>query len=344
MSESYGHTVTREQQGTRLDTLVASLGIEGIVSRSAAVRLIESGRILLNGEQATKKRLVLAGDELYIEVPARSAAVSCIEPNYGIPLDIRYEDDQLIVLSKQAGLVCHPARGHYADTLANALVAHCGAGNLAQVQGEDRPGIVHRLDADTSGLMLAAKTDLAAATLQDGIRTRNIDRRYLALVHGNIAPATAKVDAPIARHVTDRTRMAVSDDIGAKAAITTLSVLERFEAGRFDEGYTLVECHLFTGRTHQIRVHMAYIRHPVVGDALYGRAANAKARNRELAARSELGLERQFLHSYRLSFEHPVTGEQLRFADTLPEDLAAALGQLEGRSMGRTAYGEQVLG
>ena len=344
MSESYGHTVTREQQGTRLDTLVASLGIEGIVSRSAAVRLIESGRILLNGEQTTKKRLVLVGDELYIEVPARSAAMSCIEPNYHIPLDIRYEDDQLIVLSKQAGLVCHPARGHYTDTLANALVAHCGAGNLAQVQGEDRPGIVHRLDADTSGLMLAAKTDLSAAALQDGIRTRNIDRRYLALVHGNIAPDTAKVDAPIARNVTDRTRMAVSDDIGAKAAITTLSVLERFEAGRFDEGYTLVECHLFTGRTHQIRVHMAYIRHPVVGDALYGRAANAKARNRELAARSELGLARQFLHSYRLSFEHPVTGEQLQFTDALPEDLACALEQLAGRSMGRTPYGEQVLG
>lgn len=342
MSEVYEHTVTAEEQGTRLDTLVGNLGIDG-VSRSAAVRLIESGRILVNGGQATKKRLVLEGDELHIEVPPRSAGPTDLEPNYDIPLDVRYEDDQLIVLSKQAGLVCHPARGHYGDTLANALVAHCGLSNLAQVQGEDRPGIVHRLDADTSGLMLAAKTDLAAAELQDGIRTRNIDRRYLALVHGNIAPDTAKVDAPIARNVTDRTRMYVSDDENAKSAITTMSVLERFEAGRFDEGYTLLECHLFTGRTHQIRVHMAYIHHPVVGDALYGRAANAKARNRELAQRSELGLARQFLHSYRLSFIHPVTHEEMSFIDRLPEDLAEALSQLSDRSMGRTEYGEEML-
>ena len=344
MTEVYDHIVTSEEQGTRLDQLVAELGIEAIVSRSAVVRLIESGRILVNGAQAAKKRLVLAGDVIHIEVPPRSATSAQVAPNYAIPLDIRYEDDQLIVLSKQAGLVCHPAKGHYDDTLANALVAHCGAGHLAYVQGEDRPGIVHRLDADTSGLMLAAKTDLAAAALQDGIRTRNIDRRYLTLVQGNIAPDTAKVDAPIARHATDRTRMAVSDDIRAKAAITTMSVLERFEAGRNDEGYTLVECHLYTGRTHQIRVHMAYIKHPVVGDPLYGRAANAKARNRDAAARTELGLDRQFLHSYRLSFEHPVTGEQLSFKDTLPEDLQEVLDCLAERSMGRTSYGHEVLG
>ena len=344
MSEHFHHTVTAEQQGTRLDVLASSLGIEGIVSRSAAVRLIESGRILLNGAPATKKRIVLAGDELYIEVPPRSAGAGDIVPNYGIELDIRYEDEHVIVLSKQPGLVCHPARGHYDDTLANALVAHCGAGNLAQVQGEDRPGIVHRLDADTSGLMLAAKTDIAAAALQDGIRTRNIDRRYVTLVHGNIAPDTAKIDAPIARHVTDRTRMAVSDEPGAKAAITTLAVLERFEAGRFDDGYTLVECHLFTGRTHQIRVHMASIGHPVVGDALYGRAANAKARNRERALKAELGLARQFLHSWSLAFEHPVSHEQLSFRDALPDDLACVADALAPCSSGRTAYGAQLLG
>lgn len=344
MNEVFDHVVTAEEQGTRLDALVAGLGIEAIASRSAVVRLIESGRILLNGEAATKKRLVLAGDQVHIEVPPRSPAQSTVVPNYYIDLDIRFEDDQLIVLSKQPGLVCHPAKGHYDDTLANALVAHCGEGNLAHVQGEDRPGIVHRLDADTSGLMLAAKTDIAAAALQDGIRTRNIDRRYITLVQGNIAPDTAKIDAPIARHVSDRTRMAVVDEPGAKAAITTLSVLERFEAGRFDDGYTLVECHLFTGRTHQIRVHMAYIKHPVVGDPLYGRAANAKARNRDLALKSELGLERQFLHSYRLSFEHPVTHEQLSLRDTLPEDLQGVLDALEDRSMGRTQYGHEVLG
>ena len=331
MNDSYSHTVTSGEQGTRLDTLVASLEIDGVPSRSAAVRLIESGRVLVNGGSATKKRIVVEGDELYVEVPARSGGPATIAPNYEIPLDIRYEDDHLIVLSKQAGLVCHPAKGHADDTLANALVAHCGSGGLASVQGEDRPGIVHRLDADTTGLMLAAKTDVAAAALQDGIRTRAIDRRYLSLVHGEIVPDTAKVDAPIARHPTDRTRMAVSDAPGAKGAITTFEVVERFEAGPRDDGYTLVECHLYTGRTHQIRVHMAYIRHPVVGDPLYGRAATAKARNRDAARKSELGLDRQFLHSWRLAFTHPVTGEQMCFEDELPDDLTEVLEILRHR-------------
>ena len=212
----FDYDVSADEQGMRLDVLVAGLGIEALASRSAAVRLIESGRILVNGQPAAKKRIVLEGDAIHIEVPPRSGEQSFVEPDYSIPLDIRYEDEHIIVLSKQAGLVCHPARGHYTDTLVNALVAHCGLSNLAQVQGEDRPGIVHRLDRDTSGLMLAAKTDLAAARLQDGIRTRNIDRRYITLVHGSIAHDTGMIDAPIARHVTDRTRMAVSDALNAK--------------------------------------------------------------------------------------------------------------------------------
>ncbi len=344
MTQIFDHVVTADEQGSRLDALVANLGIEAIASRSSVVRLIESGRILLNGKQTAKKRLVLEGDQIHIEVPPRSAGPNVVSPNYSIPLDIRFEDDQIIVLSKQAGLVVHPARGHYEDTLANALVAHFGESNLAHVQGEDRPGIVHRLDGDTSGLMLAAKTDIAAADLQDGIRTRNIDRRYITLVHGNIAPDNAKVDAPIARYPGDRTRMGVSDDFNAKSAITTFSVLERFEAGRNDDGYTLLECHLFTGRTHQIRVHMAYIKHPVVGDPVYGRAANVKIRNRDAALKSEMGLERQFLHSYRLTFEHPMTKEELSFKDMLPNDLQGVLDQLEGRSIGRTQYGHEVLG
>lgn len=344
MVEVFDHTVTEEQQGMRLDALVASLGIEALASRSAAVRLIEAGRILLNGEPATKKRLVLAGDVVHMEVPPRSPSANVVVPNYDIELDIRYEDEHLIVLSKQPGLVCHPAKGHYDDTLANALVAHCGESGLAHVQGEDRPGIVHRLDCDTSGLMLAAKTDIAAAALQDGIRLREIDRRYLTLVHGSLAHDTGMIDAPIARHVTDRTRMAVSDEPSAKAAITTFTVLERFDAGTFDDGYTLLECHLYTGRTHQIRVHMAYTRHPVVGDPLYGRAATAKARNREQVAKSECGLARQFLHSWRLSFVHPVTGEELSFKDTLPPDLQQVVDELADRSFGRTQAGEELLG
>ena len=344
MAEHYDHEVTQEEQGTRLDVLVSSIGIPD-VSRSAAVRLIESGRVLLNKRPATKKRLVLAGDLVHIEVPLRSALPeSHVEPNYAIPLDIRYEDEHLIVLSKQAGLVVHPAKGHYDDTLVNALVAHCGLNHLAEVQGEDRPGIVHRLDRDTSGLMLAAKTDAAAARLQDGIRTREIDRRYLTLVQGIIAPNTGLIDAPLARDPKDRQRIAVVESFSAKQAITTFQVLERFEAGRRDDGYTLVECHLYTGRTHQIRVHMAYTGHNVVGDPLYGRAANSKARNREMAEKTELGLDRQFLHSYRLSFEHPMTGEQLTFQDALPEDLQEVLDSIQERSEGRTEVGESILG
>lgn len=343
MTDVFEHVVSEDEQGARLDAFVAGLGIDELASRSAAVRLVESGRIVVNGQPTTKKRIVVAGDRIRIEIPPRSGMGASVEPDYSIPLDIRYEDEHLIVLSKQPGLVCHPARGHYDDTLVNALVAHCGIGNLAQVQGEDRPGIVHRLDRDTSGLMLAAKTDLAAARLQDDIRARNVDRRYLTLVHGNVAHDTGMIDAPIARHVTDRTRMAVSDAPNAKGAITTFEVLERFEPGRFDDGYTLLECHLFTGRTHQIRVHMAYTHHPVVGDPLYGRAASAKARNRSAAERSEMGLERQFLHSWRLSFEHPITGETLSFTDMPPEDLAAVLDALAPRSEGRTSYGNELL-
>lgn len=344
MTSIFDHEVGIDEQGVRLDAFVAGLGIDELASRSAAVRLIESGRILVNDQPTTKKRIVIAGDMVHIEIPPRSGENADLEAAYDIPLDIRYEDEHLIVLSKQPGLVCHPARGHYGDTLVNALVAHCGIGNLAQVQGEDRPGIVHRLDRDTSGLMLAAKTDLAAARLQDGIRARNIDRRYITLVHGNLGHDTGMIDAPIARHVTDRTRMAVSDAPNAKGAITTFEVLERFEAGRVDDGYTLIECHLFTGRTHQIRVHMAYTQHPVVGDPLYGRAATAKARNRNVAEQSEMGLDRQFLHSWRLAFEHPITGEELSFVDMPPQDLQAILDGLADRSMGRTACGRQLLG
>lgn len=344
MTESFTHIVTADQQGTRLDTLVANLGIEAIASRSAVVRLIEGGRILVNDKAASKKQLVVAGDVLHIEVPPRSGEPAAIEPAYNIPLDIRYEDEHIIVLSKQAGLVCHPARGHYDDTLANALVAHCGISNLGVVQGEDRPGIVHRLDRDTSGLMLAAKTDLAAAKLQDDIRLRQVDRRYCTLVHGSFAADNGMVDAPIGRDDRDRTRMAVSIETGSRSSITTFNVLERFEAGRHDDGYNLLECKLYTGRTHQIRVHMSYTRHPVVGDPVYGRAANVKARNRDNALRTELGLDRQFLHSYKLSFTHPITGEAMSFTDTLPWDLVNVLDQIADRSEGLTDYGRTCFG
>ena len=343
MAQVIRHIVTDAEQGKRLDTCIAELALDEVASRSAAVRLIESGRVMLNGKPSTKKHIVMCGDTISIELVPRTCTDTFVEPTYSIDLDIRYEDEHIIVLSKQAGLVCHPSRGHYNDTLANALVAHCGLENLAEVQGEDRPGIVHRLDRDTSGLMLAAKTDIAAARLQDAIRMREVDRRYITLVHGSFAHDTGMIDAPIARASADRMRMMVSDAPSARSSVTTFSVLERFAAGQFDDGYSLLECKLYTGRTHQIRVHMAYAHHPVVGDPLYGHAANVKARNKASAAKSELGLERQFLHSYNLEFTHPVNGEVLNFQDDIPRDLQDVLDSLTSRSMGRTEYGNEIL-
>jgi 23S rRNA pseudouridine1911/1915/1917 synthase len=326
----YEHVVGAGEQGQRLDALLATL--EGVESRSAAVRLIERGEATLNGSPTTKKRIVVEGDVLAYHVPPEAPRELVAE---AIDLDIRYEDEHLIVLSKQAGLVCHPSVGHESGTLVNALIAHCGYGNLAQLQGPDRPGIVHRLDKDTTGLMLVAKTDEAGIALQDGIRSKAIDRRYLALAQGYIAPATGLIDAPLARGQMERVRMVVADGAGSRASVTTFTVLERFEAGRFDDGYTLMECKLFTGRTHQIRAHLDYIGHACVGDRLYG------AQNRPKA---QLGLGRQFLHSWRLEFIHPLTGEQLSFIDPLPADLTEALARIEGESMGRTEAGHDRLG
>ena len=323
------HLVDISEQGLRLDIMLSRL--DGVVSRSAAARLIEQGAVSLNGGPATKRQVVFAGDRLSYRIDLQAPQELIAEY---IPLDIQYEDDDLIVLSKQAGLVCHPSKGHDSGTLVNALIAHCGYANLAQLQGEDRPGIVHRLDMDTTGLMLVAKSDAAGLKLQDDIRTKAVDRRYLALVHGYIAADTGLIDAPIARGGIDRQRMVVSDVASARSSVTTFSVLERFEAGRFDDGYTLIECKLFTGRTHQIRVHLDYIDHPCVGDALYGQTKRPKA---------QLGLARQFLHSYRLEFSHPISGQKLLFVDQLPEDLATALASIEGESMGRTNYGKEAL-
>jgi 23S rRNA pseudouridine1911/1915/1917 synthase len=326
----YEHVVGADEHGLRVDALLASL--DGLASRSAAVKLIERGEATLNGVHVTKKHMVVTGDVLtYFLVLAPPPELVA----EAIPLDIRYEDDVLIVLSKQAGLVCHPSRGHESGTLVNALIAHCGYENLAQLQGEDRPGIVHRLDQDTTGLMLVAKEDKAGAALQDGIRSKAIDRRYLALVHGYIAPDTGLIDAPLARGQAERQRMVVSDGMSARSSVTTFTVLERFEAGRFDDGYTLIACKLFTGRTHQIRAHLEYIHHACVGDPLYG---SATAR-----PKAQLGLTRQFLHSYRLEFAHPLTGCELSFLDPLPNDLATALKRVEDSSMGRTAVGEDIL-
>jgi len=324
-SDYFEHVVTEAEQGVRLDVLLGSLGI--LASRSAAARLIDGGHVFVDGAPAPKRHGVRAGERVEVEVPEREPSDLVPEK---IPLDIRFEDEHMIVLSKPAGLVVHPAQGHWSGTLVHALLAH--SEDLGTAQGEDRPGIVHRLDKDTSGLMMVAKSDIAQVALQEAIKVRSVDRRYLTLVHGWIAPDSGLIDAPLARDAKDRMRMGVSDRDGAKQSVTTFRVLERFEAGRYDDGYTLLECKLYTGRTHQIRVHMAYIKHPCVGDPIYGL----------VRPKADLDLERQFLHAYRLELTHPVTGRSMRFLDPLPEDLGSRLDSIAELSYGITDAGREV--
>lgn len=320
-----------EEDGMRLDSFLASLA--DAPSRSACARLVGRGMVHINSTVATSKsEPVRLGDRVELAFDAPEEAPGPLAPNFDIALDVRYEDEYLLIISKQAGLVCHPSPGHASDTLANALVAHCGSSHLGTLQGDDRPGIVHRLDMDTSGLMVCAKDDETQRDLQDLIRLRVLDRRYITLVQGYVAPDEGTITTGIARSAKDRLKMAVSHAPGAREAITTFRTLERFEAGRRDEGYSLLECHLYTGRTHQIRVHMRHVGHPCVGDQLYGRGD----------ACLDLGLGRQFLHSWRICFDHPRTGASIELCDTLPPDLSAALQSLEGRTMGRTRAGEEV--
>lgn len=326
MSNFIEHVVTEEDKGMRLDALVGTL--QGVASRSAAERLIEQGNVIVDDRVATKKYRAHLGDRIHVEIPDTVAAD--LIPEY-IPLDIRHEDDAMMVISKQADLVVHPAEGNWTGTLVHGLLAH--STELGSLQGDLRPGIVHRLDKDTSGLMMVAKTDEAQLVLQEDIKVKNVKRRYLALVHGWIAPDTGLIDAPIGRDDSNPMRRAVSDALGAKQSVTTFNVLERFDAGRFDEGYTLVECILYTGRTHQIRVHMAYINHQIVGDQMYGSRKE----------RANRGLSRQFLHSYRLELNHPITHEELILLDPLPEDLQTLLDEITPDSVGRTTRGDEVL-
>ncbi|MCL2883638.1 MAG: RluA family pseudouridine synthase [Coriobacteriia bacterium] len=323
------YIVNAGQHGTRLDAFLATC--DEVASRAQAARLIEDRQVQVNGQVVTAKRRVLLKDDAVVynwqvAQPRQLLAEA-------MALDIRYEDDYLIVLSKPAGLCVHPSRGHEQGTLVNALIAHCGYGNLAQLQGDDRPGVVHRLDQDTSGLMLAAKDDQAGLLLQQSIRLRELDRRYLTLVHGNFAVDNGLIDAPLARSLRDRVRYEVSPAAKARSAVTSFTVLQRFDCGPHDDGYTLLECKLFSGRTHQIRAHMAYTQHPCVGDPLYGPRRRPQA---------ELGLTGQFLHSCLLEFTHPVTHQQMSFADPLPMPLMTALDKVRDRSCGITKRGEEL--
>lgn len=329
MTRTLSYLAEPEDIGTRIDLLCTQQKL--YPSRSVAVRHIEEGKVLVNGEKVAKKHLIAPGDVVIYEAYEEEERLPMVGED--IPLSIKYEDENLAVISKPAGLVVHPSPGHEGATLVNALIFHFGRENLAHIQGDDRPGIVHRLDGDTSGLMIIAKDDTTGCALQEEIRLHTVDRRYLTLVHGRIAPDTGMIDAPIARGEHDRLRMKVSDSPNARSSVTTFNVLERFEAGLHDEGYTLAECKLHTGRTHQIRVHMKYIHHSCVGDPAYGSGAQA----------AQLNLTRQFLHSYHLGFTHPASNEPMEFNDALPVDLQAAYNQIKDRSLGLTSRGEELV-
>jgi 23S rRNA pseudouridine1911/1915/1917 synthase len=283
------------------------------LSRTRAAALIEAGQVRVDGKPARKSHRPEAGQTIEVEIPS-------VEPTdvraEALPLVILYEDKDLVVLDKPSGIVVHPSAGHVSGTLVNALLFHIG--DLSGIGGVRRPGIVHRLDKDTSGLMLVAKNDASHRRLSAALKAREIRRRYLAVVWGHLREEEVVVEAPIGRASGDRKRMAVVP--GGRAARTRLLRLERWNAA------DLVRAELDTGRTHQIRVHLAWIGHPVVGDAVYGRGrehgmgGSAAAWTRALAQR----VPRQFLHAAELELLHPRTGEPLRFESPLPADLAAA--------------------
>ena len=278
----------------RIDKIIPTLYAE--LSRSSAQQLIEEGMILVNGAVCNKKTVVKRGDEIEITLPEPTVLSVDAED---IPLDIVYEDEHLLVVNKPKGMVVHPAAGNYNGTLVNALMHHCGD-SLSGINGVIRPGIVHRIDKDTSGLLVVAKTDTAHRGLAEQIKEHSFTRIYNTVVVGNIKDDSGTIDAPIGRHPKDRKKQAVTDK-NSKNAVTHYEVLERFN------GFTYLKVTLETGRTHQIRVHMAYRGNPVAGDVVYG---NPK---------KTYGLDGQCLNASTIGFIHPVTGEYLEFTTELPE-------------------------
>ena len=281
-----------EESGQRIDKYIAE---KQELSRVAVQRLIEEGNILVNGKKAKPSYAVQVGDEVIIQMP--EAKETDLKPQ-DIPLDIIYEDNDIIVVNKAKRMVVHPAVGNPDGTLVNAIMAHC-KGNLSGIGGELRPGIVHRLDKDTSGLLIIAKNDKAHLRISEQIQNRQVKKTYLALVKGIVPENEATIKMPIGRSTKDRKKMAVTPK--GKEAITHFKVLERFEK------YTYLEVKIETGRTHQIRVHMAEIGHPVVGDMVYSNGKN------------EFNIEGQMLHAYRLEFKHPITEKEMCLEASLPE-------------------------
>ena len=295
--------ITAEESGERIDALLARLVPE--LTRSAAQRLLEEGLVTLGGVPVKKNRRTEPGEVYAALLPEPELPEP--EPQ-DIPLDIVYEDADVVVVNKPRGMVVHPAPGHPDGTLVNALLWHCGE-SLSGVGGERRPGIVHRIDKDTSGLIIAAKNDFAHLALSAQLADRSLSRVYEAVARGEFREESGTVDAPIGRHPTERKRMAVTER-GSRPAVTHWEVIARCR------GWTHIRCRLETGRTHQIRVHMAYIGHPLLGDMVYG------------AKKPERGLEGQCLHARELKFLHPRTGEEIHLSTELPEYFQQVLASL----------------
>lgn len=294
---------SEEDRGARLDAFLAR-AMEDL-TRSAAAKAIEEGRVLVSGKVPSKS-LKLTGNETIEFTPEEPAPIDAVPQD--IPLDVVYEDDDVIVVNKPSGLVVHPAPGHPDGTLVNALLFHCGA-SLSGVGGALRPGIVHRIDRDTSGLIIAAKNDYAHQFLSAQLADHTLARTYECIVVGNLREDSGTVDAPIARDSRDRKRMAVVP--GGRRAVTHWTVLARYP------GYTHVQCRLETGRTHQIRVHMAYLGYPILGDTVYG------------AKKPVPGLTGQCLHAVGLQFIHPRTKELVSLSCPLPGEFTAALRKID---------------
>jgi len=312
-------TIGADQQGERVDRALAARLPD--LSRSRLKSLIEQGRVR-SGERTISdpSQRVKPGQNFAILLPEPSAPVPRGEE---IPLAIRYEDDALIVIDKPAGMVVHPAPGNEGSTLVNALIAHCGA-SLSGIGGVRRPGIVHRLDKDTSGLLVAAKHDVAHRKLAEDFAAHRVERAYQAVVWGVPAKKSGEIEGNIGRHPVHRKKMTVLAR-GGKPALTRYRVLRSF--GRVA---SLVECRLATGRTHQIRVHMAAIGHPLLGDPTYGRATPARLSALPPKAKAALaGFKRQALHAWLLGFKHPISGEALRWESPLPPDLQGLISSLE---------------